>query len=89
MAVIEMKMQYFGIREKIWEPRISWFKPPKIWLFRWAYKIKDPVNRNGRHYSEDAVKKAIETYERNHPANAPIHIDGEDYSYAREEQQHP
>lgn len=52
-----------------WKPKFQIFKPPKIWLFRWAYHISDAqlvqdtsVNRNGRSYDLNALAQSFEEF---------------------------
>lgn len=35
-----------GFTAEIWIPRVKWFHPPRIRLFRWAYKIEHRLYTN-------------------------------------------
>lgn len=36
----------FNVSMEEWTPRVKWFKPPQITIFRWAYKIKRTLLKN-------------------------------------------
>ena len=40
-----MKDELNLVKER-WYPKIKWFKPPKIFIFRWAYNIRITLSTN-------------------------------------------